>query len=59
MNSIVIGLIARHLLGFVGAYLAARGVGVADVQTISGALMALGSVAWSYIQKHNSGLLDK
>lgn len=43
----------RHLLTFVGGYLAARGVATdEEINAVVGALLTLGSFAWSLWQKH-------
>lgn len=45
--------IVRHLIGIAGTYLAAHGVMVSgsDMDMLSGAVMVLGTIAWSIWHK--------
>ncbi len=51
MNPMIYGLL-RHVLTMAGGYLVAKGyVAEGDVETIVGAVLALGGVAWSALDK--------
>lgn len=54
----IAGLIARHVLTAAGGALVAKGVlAAAQVEPIVGAVLLLGGVIWSAIQKARSGQL--
>ncbi len=53
--NVLVGIIARHALTVFGGYLAAKGIGESEVQTVIGALSALAGVVWSYFNKKNLG----
>jgi hypothetical protein len=51
MNPMLFGLL-RHVLTMAGGFLVAQGyVAEGDVETIVGAVLALGGVAWSALEK--------
>lgn len=51
MNPMLYGLL-RHVLTMAGGYLVAKGyVAEGDVETVVGATLALGGVAWSAFDK--------
>lgn len=51
MTPMVFGLL-RHVLTMAGGYLVAKGyVAEGDVETVVGATLALGGVAWSALDK--------
>lgn len=49
MNKELIAKIIRHALGFLGGYLAAKGIEITgtDMDAIAGGLAAVAAVAWS------------
>ncbi len=49
MNKELIAKLLRHLLGFAGGYLAAKGIEITgtDMDAIAGGLAAIAAVAWS------------
>lgn len=51
MTSAIVGLLLRHLLTGIGAALIAKGMPPTSVETLSGAVVILGGLVWSYIQK--------
>lgn len=53
MNKAVIQSIVRHLLGFAGGYLAAKGIELdgATVEAISGGIAAVIALGWSLASK--------
>lgn len=51
MQSIVFGIL-RHVLGYAGAWATTNGFATADdVQTGTGAVVAIAAVAWSIVEK--------
>lgn len=58
MTQTLLGLLARHALNALGAVLLSKGIiGATMVEPVTGSLFILGSVVWSVIQKHKSGVL--
>lgn len=56
MIAVFVGLVLRHLLTAGGGAAVAAGVlGADDAQAVSGALVTLAGVAWSYWQKRSTG----
>ena len=54
----IFGLIARHILTAVGAVAVAKGwADDATVQAVGGAVATIAAVAWSVLQKKNSGAI--
>ncbi len=53
MNKQIIASVVRHLLGFAGGYLAAKGIELdsASVEAISGGVAAFVALAWSVYEK--------
>ena len=49
MNKEIIAKVIRHLLGFAGGYLAAKGIEITgtDMDAIAGGLAAIVAIAWS------------
>ena len=59
MNKAIVGLLVRHGLNAVGAVLVSKGLLTASmVEPFTGALLLVGSVVWSIVQKKKSGTLQ-
>lgn len=58
MNKTILALLARHALNAAGAVLVSKGVLAASmIEPITGAVLLIGSVVWSVVQKKKSGAL--
>lgn len=59
MNKTILALLARHAINAAGAILVSKGLLAASlVEPVSGAVLLIGSVVWSVVQKKRSGALD-